>query len=141
MKKLVSMLLALTLCVGMLAGCGGSKSNDTGKSDDSKNSVIKVGVSTDVTSLDPQNHNDTTSAYMTRHIYSNLVTLDDNNEFVGDLAESWEYVDDVTVNFTLKEGVKFHNGDVLTSEDVKYTLERLATSSKVGHLTDRKSVV
>ena len=138
MKKLLSMLLALTLCAGMLAGCSGSKNNTSSSSDtsgESKGSVIKVGVSSDITSLDPQNHNDTTSAYMTRHIYSNLVTLNDDNEFVGDLAESWEYVDDVTVNFTLKEGVKFHNGDVLTSEDVKYTLERLATSSKVGHLT------
>ena len=137
MKKLLSILLALTLCVGMLAGCSGSKSTTNEKTDNSANttsSVIKLGVNADITSLDPQNHNDTTSAYMTRHIYSNLVTLNDNNEFVGDLAESWEYVDDVTVNFTLKEGVKFHNGDVLTSEDVKYTLDRLATSSKVGHL-------
>lgn len=134
MKKLVSVLLALTLCVGMLAGCSGKKASDSSDNSGSESSVIKIGTSTDITSLDPQNHNDTTSAYMTRHIYSNLVRLTADNEFVGDLAESWEYEDDVTVNFTLKEGVKFHDGTTLTSEDVKYTMERLATSAKVGHL-------
>lgn len=132
MKKFVSMLLALTLCVSMLAGCSGSKGGNDASNGGS--TVIKMGVSSDITSLDPQNHNDTTSAYMTRHIYSNLVRLNENNEFVGDLAKSWEYVDDVTVNFELHEGVKFHNGETLTSEDVKFTMERLATSSKVGHL-------
>ncbi len=131
MKKLVSLTLALLLCVGMLAGCSGSK-NGGAESD----GIIKVGVSTDITSLDPQNHNDTTSAYMTRHIYSNLVTLNDNNEFVGDLAESWAYVEgsDTQIAFKLKEGVKFHDGTTLTSEDVKFTLERCKTSTKVPHL-------
>ena len=51
MKKIVSILLALTLCAGMLAGCSGSKSTTDEKSDDSKSSVIKVGVSSDITSL------------------------------------------------------------------------------------------
>ncbi len=133
MKKHVSVLLALTLCVSMLAGCSGKKASNGGSAS-GDNSVIRIAVSNDITSLDPENHNDTTSAYMTRHIYSNLVRLDENNEFVGDLAESWEYADDTTVNFTLKEGVKFHDGSTLTSEDVKYTMERLATSAKVGHL-------
>lgn len=54
MKKLVSMVLAFTLCAGMLAGCSGSKSNTASSSEpseDSKSSVIKVGVSSDITSL------------------------------------------------------------------------------------------
>lgn len=132
MKKLVSLTLALLLCVSMLAGCSGGNNDDTTSND----GVIKMGVSSDITSLDPQNHNDTTSAYMTRHIYSNLITLNENNEFVGDLAESWEYVEgsDTQIAFKLVEGVKFHNGDTLTSEDVKFTLERCKTSAKVPHL-------
>jgi peptide/nickel transport system substrate-binding protein len=133
MKKLVSLTLALLLCVGMLAGCSGSNNNG---GDAAGDGIIKLAVSSDITSLDPQNHNDTVSAYMTRHIYSNLITIDENNNFVGDLAESWAYVDgsDTQIAFKLKEGVKFHDGSTLTSEDVKFTLERCKTSTKVPHL-------
>ena len=96
--------------------------------------VITLGISTDLSSLDPQNHNDTASAYATRHIYSNLVRLTEDNTFEGALAESWEFIDDQNVEFTLKEGVKFHDGSTLTSEDVKFSLERQKDSAKVGHL-------
>lgn len=153
MRKILCTILAGAMTASLLTGCGGSSSGSS--SDNGNNAaatttaaagagesaapaggeqVINIGISTDLTSLDPHNHNDTTSAYATRHIYSNLVRLDENNEFVGDLAESWEYADDVTVNFTLKEGVKFHDGSTLTAEDVKYSLETQKDSPKVGHL-------
>ncbi|MCI6887425.1 MAG: ABC transporter substrate-binding protein [Lachnospiraceae bacterium] len=146
MKKLVSVLLAGVMCASLLTACGGSSS--TGSSNTSATAAggtestqtaagkttINIGVKSDLTSLDPHNHNDTISAYATRHIYNNLVKLTADNEFVGNLAESWEFKDDVTVEFTLKEGIKFHNGDTLTSEDVKFSLERQKESPKIGHL-------
>lgn len=157
MKKVLCTLLAGVMTASLLAGCGsgGSGSNSGSASGSSASSEsgasgagsstgsgnggggsqeIKIGLSTDLSSLDPHNHNDTSSAYATRHIYSNLVRLTEDNEFVGDLAESWEYKDDVTVEFTLREGVKFHDGSVLTAEDVKYSLESQKDSAKVGHL-------
>ncbi len=158
MKKVLSAILAGTLAMSLLVGCGGSGGSDSGNSgngggaggsgttttaaaggDSSSNTLtggqeITIGTSTDLTSLDPHNHNDTVSAYATRHIYNNLVRMTEDNEFVGDLAESWEYKDDVTVEFTLKEGVKFHDGSVLTAEDVKFSLESQKESAKVGHL-------
>jgi len=134
----------------LLTACGGSPSSndgtqaqgetqadggaETSQSTGTGSGTINIGIKSDLTSLDPQNHNDTISAYATRHIYSNLVSLTPENEFVGNLAESWEYQDDVTVAFTLKEGVKFHNGETLTSEDVKFSLERQKSAPKVGHL-------
>jgi len=136
-KKVLCAILAGVMTAGLLAGCGGSGSSGSpaGGSDAAGGSqVINIGIKSDITSLDPHNHNDTASAYATRHIYSNLVRLTEDNEFVGDLAESWNYVDDVTVEFTLKEGVKFHDGSVLTAEDVKYSLESQKDSAKVGHL-------
>ncbi len=156
MKKVLSAILAGTLVMGLLVGCGGSSnsgnSGNAGGAGDSSTTttaaaaggdassesmggqVITIGISSDITSLDPHNHNDTASAYATRHIYSNLVRLTEDNEFVGDLAESWEFKDDVTVEFTLKEGVKFHDGSTLTAEDVKFSLETQKESPKVGHL-------
>ena len=45
-------------------------------------------------------------------------------EIVGDAAESCEYDDPQTLTCTLKEGLKFSNGNDLTSSDVKYSFER-----------------
>lgn len=140
MKKLVSVLLAGVMCASLLTACGGS--SDTGSTGGTSaeteaaagSSIITIGIGGDLTSLDPHNHNDTTSAYATRHIYNNLVKMNENNEFVPNLAESWEFADDTTVNFTLKDGVKFHNGETLKADDVKFSLERQMQSPKVGHL-------
>ncbi|MDD3251596.1 MAG: ABC transporter substrate-binding protein [Lachnospiraceae bacterium] len=132
-KNLLCVFLAGIMSASLLTGCG-SSSNTTGGSTTDSKSAITIGVKSDLTSLNPHNHNDTISAYATRHIYSNLIRLTEDNEFVGDLADTWEYTDDTTVAFTLKEGVKFQNGSVLTSEDVKYSLESQKESAKVGHL-------
>ncbi len=56
----------------------------------------------------------------------------DGTKILPDLAESWEQKDDLTYSFRLRQGVKFHNvapvnGRELTSEDVKYSIERQMT--------------
>lgn len=45
-------------------------------------------------------------------------------EPVPGLAESWKRIDDRTVEFSLRKGVKFHNGDELTADDVVFTFSR-----------------
>ncbi len=59
--------------------------------------------------------------------YNLLVRHDPENydEVIGDLAESWEWLDDTTIEFRLHEGVRFHSGVEFTSADVKYTFERI----------------
>lgn len=59
--------------------------------------------------------------------YNLLVRHDPDNygEVIGDLAESWEWLDDTTIEFRLHEGVRFHSGVEFTSADVKYTFERI----------------
>src|SRR5258706_294435 len=56
----------------------------------------------------------------------------DGTKMLPDLAESWEQKDDLTYSFKLRQGVRFHNvppvnGRELTSEDVKYSIERQMT--------------
>src|SRR5262245_39100352 len=60
------------------------------------------------------------------NVYETLVKIDDSGEFEPLLAESLPDVseDGLTYTFTLREGVTFHNGDELTSEDVKFSLDR-----------------
>lgn len=64
---------------------------------------------------------------MQRVVYDTLVVQNENGEIVPGLAESWEVIDDLTVRFHLREGVKFSNGQELTSEDVVYSLQRATT--------------
>ncbi len=56
-----------------------------------------------------------------RNINEALLNRDPvSNELVGELASAWEWQDERTVRFTLREGVTFHNGDPLTAEDAAF---------------------
>src|SRR5262249_15626458 len=62
-----------------------------------------------------------------------------NFDYVGELASEVNTTDDgKTITFTLRDGVKFHNGKVLTSADVKYTFDQLfqANGYKAGAFFD-----
>jgi peptide/nickel transport system substrate-binding protein len=52
-----------------------------------------------------------------------LAQYDENLNIVPDAAESWEFTDDTTVQFNLRPGIMFHNGEELTADDVKFSIE------------------
>ncbi|MEM8595158.1 MAG: ABC transporter substrate-binding protein [Pseudomonadota bacterium] len=55
-------------------------------------------------------------------IYRNPQT----NEYEGNLATDWEWVDEVTMDFTIREGISFHNGEPFDADDVVFTLNYVA---------------
>lgn len=65
--------------------------------------------------------------YVGRNVLSKLVQYDDDSTAIyGDLAESWEFTDDLTCyTFHLREGVKWHDGEAFTSADVKWTVDSI----------------
>ncbi|ONG52582.1 hypothetical protein BKE38_14295 [Pseudoroseomonas deserti] len=63
--------------------------------------------------------------YVIWSLYNGLLKLDAQMRPVPDLAESVTVAGDGQIEFKLRQGVKFHDGSVLTSDDVKFTLERL----------------
>ncbi len=81
----------------------------------------------EVTNLDPHKVPAFTSARVFELVYSYLMRLDDALGVQPDLAESAPTVssDGKTVTVKIRSGVKFHNGDPLTSADVKYTFDRI----------------
>ncbi|KAB3538615.1 glutathione ABC transporter substrate-binding protein [Alkaliphilus pronyensis] len=93
-----------------------------------------VGQGADAVTLDPHSTNDQPSSRVSKQIYETLVAQNENMEIEPSLAESWESIDDTTVEFKLKQGVKFHNGEELKASDVKFTILRALDSSHIGHI-------
>jgi peptide/nickel transport system substrate-binding protein len=72
-------------------------------------------------------------------IFNSLVKKDENFDYVGELASAiTPSADGLKITFTLRDGVKFHNGKELTSADVKYTFDQLFASNgyKAGAFFD-----
>jgi ABC-type transport system substrate-binding protein len=75
--------------------------------------------------LDPALVQDATSHSFVGLLFSGLVALDSNLEVVPDLAERWEVDDTNTVyTFYLRQDAVYHNGQPVTAEDVRYSIER-----------------
>lgn len=76
-------------------------------------------------SLDPHVSTSAANGMITRHIFEGLMAPNENSKPVPMLAESVDVSDDgMTYTFNLREGIKFHNGKEMTSEDVVASMER-----------------
>ena len=87
---------------------------------------IAIGLGADVTSMDPHFHNLTPNSNIAGHIFDTLVAMDPRMRLKPGLAESWRTLDDLTWEFKLRRGVKFHDGSELTAADVVFSIERTA---------------
>ncbi len=87
---------------------------------------LSIALGADVTSIDPHYHNLTPNNNIAEHIFETLVTKDPRSRLKPALAEAWRPVDDLTWEFRLRKGVKFHDGSDFTAADVVFSLERVA---------------
>lgn len=114
-KKLLSVAMAACLSVAVFTGCGGKEaSSDT----------LRVGVTNFADSLEP-----TENAFgwvvMRYGMGETLTKFDEKMNIQPWLAESWKISDDkLTWTFKIRDGVKFSNGNPLTAEAVKASIER-----------------
>jgi peptide/nickel transport system substrate-binding protein len=88
---------------------------------------IAIGLSSDVTSIDPHYHVLTPNNNISEQIFDSLVAKDEKQRMRPGLATSWKALDDTTWEFKLRKGVKFHDGSDFTAEDVVFSIERPAT--------------
>ena len=86
-----------------------------------------MGVGAQVTSMDPHYHNLTPNSGVAGMVFGTLVATDANVRPQPGLALSWRPVDETTWEFKLRPGVKFHNGQDFTAEDVAFTIARVPT--------------
>lgn len=137
-KKLLSLLLTALLTTAVLGGCG---SDGTGESSGNNSSTgpsasepaggpvyggsVVVGIQQDIDSLDPHKATAAGTKEILFNIFEGLVKPDKNGDLMKAIASDYTVSEDGLVyTFTLREGVKFHNGSAVTAEDVKYSLER-----------------
>ena len=87
--------------------------------------ILRMGVSRFPRNLDPHTNPSYRTWRFIEQIYNGLTGFTENLEVTPELAKSWEMPDSKTVVFSLREGLKFHHGGDFTSEDVKFSLERI----------------
>ena len=114
MKRLLALTLVLTMGIALAQG-----------------ETLRVLLSSQLTTLEPQETTDTDSAAVRYQIYNGLLRMTEDGNAVADLAESWEINEDGTVyTFTLKDGVTFHDGTALDADAVVASFERLVADER-----------
>lgn len=130
-KKILAALTAVTLCIS-LASCGNKAAETDEPISQSKSITLTESWEFDsgfypvVSTANASNYGIT---YWTHNFYDTLVKYTPDGEIVGSLAESWEVSGDgLTYTFKLRDGVKFSDGTVLTSDMVKTSFEAAITN-------------
>lgn len=123
LKKILVVLASMIL---LFTGCG-----EKNRAKKVKEELI-IAQDGESKSLDIHQGNDGFSLRANRLIYSRLVEVDENMQIHPGLAESWKQLDDKTMQFNLRKGIKFHNGDDFTAEDVKFSFERMMNSPRIA---------
>ncbi len=124
---------ALTIALG---ACAGDKASEN-------TSVISIGIPQDIEdSLDPHKAVAAGTKEILFNLYEGLVKPDSDGNLNDALAAAHTVSEDGKVyTFTLRDGVKFHDGSLVTAEDVKYSLDRCADTSSGDALVPAFSAV
>lgn len=118
MKKLGLFLLSL-----LFVSCGGGDKK-TEVAEQAHKKVV-VAQATKPKTLDPPLANQVDSMKVARQIFNTLLVVDDEGNLVPEIAEKWEFETPTSILFTIRKGIKFHNGAELTVDDVAFSLERM----------------
>lgn len=116
MKKIFLIILSFALLLG---GCGSKDEKEIKE----KKVVVSLGMKPK--SLDPNMYYEIPALEVTEQIFNTLFKLDENGNILPELAESYEYTTPTELVIKLKQGVKFHNGETMTADDVVFSIERM----------------
>ncbi|MBI4183846.1 MAG: ABC transporter substrate-binding protein [Proteobacteria bacterium] len=85
---------------------------------------LTIGLAVEPTSVDPHFHNLTPNEAASKHIFEKLIDQNEKQQLRPGLAVSWKPIDDLTWEFKLRQGVRWHDGTPFTAADVRFTVER-----------------
>ncbi len=141
LKKLISMFLVSAMILGMLAGCGAGEPSTEGAEEgtSAKTSVVYGTPTAPAGTFNPVLAYMGSDNLIDQLVYASLLQVAPDGSLESYLAEEYKVYDDQkTIEFTVKEGVKWHDGEELTMEDIVFTLESVAKTeddfSKVSQI-------
>jgi peptide/nickel transport system substrate-binding protein len=92
--------------------------------------TLTVSLTSHAPTLDPHMHFERVGILVNINMFDSLLHKNPKLEYEPSLALSWKPISDTVWEFKLRQNVKFHNGDPLTAEDVKYSFERVIDPAK-----------
>lgn len=100
-----------------------------GKADD----TLRITLRDAIPNIDPYYNTQRAGLIMATHVWDTLIDRNPaTSRHLPGLATEWKYVDDLTLEFKLRPGVKFHNGDAFSADDVMYTINTIINDKKVS---------
>lgn len=123
MRKPLYLLLALIPIVVLQLSCSSTNPD--------RNTLVMI-IESSPTNLDPRVGLDAQSERIDELLFDALVRRDEHFNLQPSLAERWEIPDPLTYIFHLRHDVHFHNGQLLTSRDVKWTLDSLLSGKLIS---------
>lgn len=104
---------------------------------DKASDTLKAAFTKELESVDSYFNSAREGVILQRSVWDGLIYLNQaTGEYEGNLATSWKWVDDTTLEFKLREGVTFHNGEKFDADDVVYTVNFVADPAN-GVVTQR----
>ncbi|XUD11110.1 pheromone-binding protein [Enterococcus sp. AZ170] len=133
-KKLLVVSAVLTGL--LLTACGGNDQKETTKSEAgtiAKNQKIEISSPTPLSTLDTTQTMDKNTFTIVQHLFEGLYRFDDDSTPIPGLAEKVAVSEDgLTYKFTLKDDIKWSNGEPITAQDFLYSWKKLVTPATIG---------
>jgi peptide/nickel transport system substrate-binding protein len=92
--------------------------------------TLVVALTSHAPTMDPHMHFERVGILVNINMFDSLLHKNRQLQYEPSLATSWRAINDTTWEFKLRQGVRFHNGDVMTAEDVKYSFDRVLDPKK-----------
>jgi len=131
LKRLLVMVMVLGVLAPVLGEAGAAKSGG----------VLKYALLRDPTGWDPHINQGATQYTFTANIYEALLRYSQKGTLEPGLAVRWENPDPTTYILHIRRNVKFHSGNPLTAEDVKFSIDRILDPSTAATRSREFSVV
>jgi peptide/nickel transport system substrate-binding protein len=102
---------------------------------------VKIGLAAEPNTFDPHLTVGRNTQIFIVNVYDGLTARDAQGNLVPALAESWKRLNPTTWQFTLRKGVKFHNGDDFNADSVKFTLDRATNPETKATISSELSTI